>query len=146
MLRDQFQTDFITALKAKDKPKTEAMRTLLSAIKNDEIEKKAKLNDEEMISVLTKEQKKRLEAIELYQQGNRQDLVQKEQYELELIKQYLPQQLSKVEIEAEIVSIISNINGRAEFGQVMQAAMQQLKGKANGKVVADIVRRKLSHG
>ena len=139
MIKEQILSDITAAQKAVDAPRLGALRMLSSAIQSREIEKRGKgetapLTDEEITAVLAKEAKKRTEAIALYAQGGREDLKKKEEAELEIIYAYIPQPLSREEVEKVV---------QADFPSVMKEASLRLKGKADGKMVAEIVKAKL---
>jgi len=127
-------------------------RFLLASLHNKEIEKKGKglestLSDDEAIEVLSREAKKRKEAIEAYEKGNRTDLAQKETKELEIIEKYLPEQLSEEEIEKIITAAIKKTGAVTvkDFGKVMGEAMKELKGKADASLVSKIVRKRIEN-
>src|SRR3989338_3914645 len=104
-IRDKIQSQMITAMKAQEKNRLETVRYLFSQIKNREIDLKHPLTDEEAVKLLQTEAKRRKEAIEAYQKGGRQDLVEKEGYQLLVISEYLPKQLT----DGEILAIVSRI-------------------------------------
>ncbi len=147
-LEEKITADMKTALKSGRKEELSALRTLLSQIKDERIKQRPKrdIDDEDMMRVLLSAQKKRKESIEMYLAGGRDDLVEKEKQELSVIGRYLPEQLSKDEI-LEIVNQVINESGATsmkDMGKVMGAAMAKLKGKADGKVVQDLVRERLN--
>mgnify|MGYP001564730386 FL=1 len=149
-LSETIKTDLKTSLKEKREFETGVLRLLASVFQNKEIEKKGKgleprLSDEEIIEILTREAKKRKEAAEIYKQGNRDDLAKKEIEESEIIKKYLPEQLGEEEITKIIEGIIqkSGVVNQNDFGRVMGEAMKELKGKADAKLVSEIVKKKL---
>ncbi len=119
------------------------MRSLEAALKNVEIDTRKELTDDDVVKILRSELKKRQEAIELYQKGGRQDLVDKETYEASLIEHYLPAQMSREDIGKVVDQVTSQLDENANFGLVMQAVMKELAGKADGKVVNEVVREKL---
>ncbi|MEK7622329.1 MAG: GatB/YqeY domain-containing protein [Patescibacteria group bacterium] len=139
---DVISLDLVQAMKAKDGLKVSTLRMLVAALKNSQIAKGGVLTDQEAEAVLGKEAKKRQEAIELYQQGNRQELVDKETTELNLIKGYLPEAMSEVEIKAIVEEVLSTVPER-NFGMVMKAVMAKTQGKADGKMVAKLVQEAL---
>ncbi len=144
MLIDQLKDDTSQALKANESLKVEVLRGLLSAVHNREIELRGKgseINEEEVLAVLGREAKKRKEAGQIYADAGRTDLAEKESKELEIIKSYLPPEMSSEEIEAVVKNIIKN--GAAEFGRVMGAAMKEVAGRAEAGVVKGIVERML---
>lgn len=135
-LRNRIQQDATQALKNRDVKKLDALRFLIAQIKNWEIDAKRELTDEESIKLLQGEAKKRKESIAAYRQGGRIDLVDKEKFELELIGDYLPKQLTDEEILA-VISQVKAANPGAEFGTLMKETMKQIAGRADGgRVVA----------
>lgn len=156
-LRDKINNDIKTAMKEKKELELLVLRGINSAIHNKEIEKRtkaskeekdieklkelSKLTDEEMIEVLMNEAKKRKEAIEEFKKGERDDLVEKEQKELEILKKYLPEQASEEQIREEAKKVIEEIGaaGPQDTGKVMGALMPKLKGKAEGGLVSKVV-------
>lgn len=141
------------AMKASREFEVGVLRMLLSSLHNKEIEKKGKglepiLSDEEVVEVLSREAKKRKEAIEAYIKGNRNDLADKEKKELEIIQQYLPKQLTEEEIEKTVTAIIerTGIKDMKRFGQLMSELMKELKGRVDASLVSDIVKKKLENG
>lgn len=139
---DVITADLIQAMKAKDSLKVSTLRLLVAALKNSQIAKGSELTDQEGEAVLAKEAKKRQEAIELYQRGNRPELVAKETAELNLIKSYLPQELSETEVKV-IVDEVLKVATERNFGAVMKLVMAEIKGKADGKMVAKLVQEAL---
>lgn len=142
----QLTEDMKQAMKAHEKLKLSTIRMLISQLKNEKIDSGKDLTPDEEIQVLMNAAKKRKEAIEAYQRGNRQDLLEKEQQELEIIQQYLPAQRSEEEITEQIEEIIQSTGASSikDLGKVMSEAMKILKGRADGKKVQQIVREKLA--
>ncbi len=140
------EADFNEAYKAKNTQAVSLLRLIKSSIKNAEIHKKAKLSDEEILSLLQKEVKQREEAINQYNQGGRSDLAAKELQEIELINGYLPKQLSDTELRQIISSAIDQIkaSGKQDFGKVMGILMPQIKGRASGNRVSKELNSMLS--
>ncbi len=147
-LEEQIQADLKTAMKSGQKEKVTTLRSLMAQIKDERIKLRTKreMAEEDVVKVVLTAVKKRKEAIELYKQGNREDLVKKEQDELEILQKYLPEQLSEEEIAKIIDKIITEVNASSikDLGRVMGAAMGQLKGKADGKLVQNLVRQRLT--
>lgn len=147
-LEEQIQTDLKTAMKSGEKDTVTTLRSLLAQIKDERIKLRTKreTTEDDVIKVVLSAVKKRKEAIELYKQGNREDLVKKEQDELTILQKYLPEQLSEEEITEIIDKIIAEVNASSikDLGRVMGAAMGQLKGKADGKLVQNLVRQRLT--
>ncbi|OGY64524.1 MAG: hypothetical protein A3I24_04105 [Candidatus Harrisonbacteria bacterium RIFCSPLOWO2_02_FULL_41_13b] len=149
MLKQRVLSDIKDAMKSGDQNKVGVLRLVSSAIKNKEIEMKPKLGDSEMpedmvLAVIMMEAKKRKEAIEIFKQGGRNDLAEKEQMELAIIQGYLPQQLSKEEVEKEIEKILGDNLLAGNFGLAMKEVMKSLKGKADGSLVGEILKKKFS--
>ena len=142
----QLTEDMKQAMKAQEKLKLSTIRMLISQLKNEKIDSGKDLAPDEEIQILMNAVKKRKEAMEAYQKGNRQDLVEKEQQELEIIQQYLPAQMSDEEIAKQIDDIIQSTGASSirDLGRVMSEAMKALKGKADGKKVQQLVREKLA--
>ena len=118
---------------------------ILSEIKNAEIAKRGDLDDDELLSVLGREAKRRKEAIEEFKKGNRQDLVDRETEELKIIEDYLPEQLSEDELRGIINDTIDEVGASSpgDLGKVMGRVMPKLKGRADGKLVNSMVRETL---
>jgi len=145
-LQDQLNNDMKAAMKARDSIRLDTIRMLRAQIKDAQIASGEELDDEGIIGVLNNAAKKRREAIALYEQSSRTDLVQKENDELQIISSYLPAQLSRAEVEAVIKNIIARLGATTvkDLGQVMGASMQELKGRADGKMVQELVRNSLA--
>ena len=141
-IEEQLLQDMKLAMKAGKKLELETIRMLRAQIKTTSIDKKDELTDSEVTQVLQKEAKKRKEAIEMYQSGGREDLVNKETAELEIIATYLPEQLSDEELDSIIKETVSmlQITSEKDVGRVMGAVMPKVKGKADGKVVQQKVK------
>lgn len=145
-LHQKILDDLKDALKSGDQIKISTLRLVLSSLHNKEIEKKtkggeSKLTEEEIISVLSSESKKRRDSIEAYTKGNRPELADKEQKELGYIKAYLPEQLSEAEVKKIVQEKIKEleIGGPKDFGKVMGVLMKDLKGKADASLVSKIL-------
>lgn len=145
-IQEALLNDMKEALKSGDKLRLGVIRSLRARIKNAEIEKRGELSPDEVVGVLTRAVKMRKDAIELYSQGQREDLVSKEKAELDIITEYLPKQLSESEIEEIIDETIATVGatGVEGLGRVMRAVMPKLKGRADGRVVNELVRERLA--
>ncbi len=146
-LESKIQEDLKTAMKAGDRFKVETLRGLMAQIKDERIKLRPKeLTEDNVLAVIQRAVKRRKEAIELYKQGNRQDLADKEQKELELLREYLPEQLSGQEITNIVNQVIEQVGAASvrDLGKVMGAVMKQVQGKADGKEVQQIVRERLT--
>lgn len=149
MLKDKIQEDLKQAMIAKDVLKLSTVRMLKSAIQYHEIQKGGagyEATDEDVIEVIGREVKKRNEAIELYKQGARPELAEKEQKELEILKAYLPEQMSeeKIRILVKETIVSTGASSMQDMGKVMSALMPKVKGRADAGLVSNIVRESLS--
>ena len=145
MLRDTLDSDLKDAMRNKEALKRTVLRTMLSEIRNAEINSQTTLDDEGIISVLTKQVQQRKDSVEAYAAANRQDLVDKETEEINIISVYLPEQLPVEEIEEIIKTAISEMGASSlsDMGKVMGLVMPQVRGRADGKMVNTIVTEKL---
>ena len=143
---ERINSDLVSAMKAGDKDRTVALRGLKSAIKYREIDKRDDLTDEEIIAVVSSTVKKHKDSIEQYDKAGRDDLVQEEKAQLEVALAYLPKQLEAGEIEKEVDEIIADVgaSGPSDIGKVMKGVMPKLRGRADGKLVKEIVSRRLA--
>jgi len=145
-LKERLKADMKEAMKAKDKLKLSTIRMINSLIKNAEIEKRGELSDEEIVQLLMKYAKQRRESIEMYEKGGRQDLVEKERAELEIVESYLPKQMSEEELREVVKRAIEETGASSpkDLGKVMKAVMPKVKGRADGSLVNRIARELLS--
>jgi len=141
-LLNRLQSDLTTARKAQNKAQTLLLGTIISDVKNREIELKRDLTDDDVSDVLRKGIKKRRESIEMFDKGGRADLSKTERDEAELLGKYLPAAVSDDEIRAAVVAAIEG--GAANVGAVMGKVMGQFKGKAEGGTINTIVREELA--
>ena len=145
MLRETIDSDLKEAMRNREALKRTVLRTMLSEIRNAEINSQTTLDDEGIISVLTKQVQQRKDSVEAYEAANRQDLVAKETEEINIISVYLPEQLPQEEIEQIIDSAISQSGAASldDMGKIMGLVMPQVRGRADGKIVNTIVTSKL---
>lgn len=145
-LSDRIQQEMVIATKARDKERLSALRMIRSALQNRQIEKRGELTDQEVIGVLSSLVKKSKESIEQFQKGNRPDLVEKEQRELEVILSFMPQQMSEEQLRVELKKIIEDLGakGPKDLGTVMKTAMERLKGRVDGRLVNQVAKELLS--
>lgn len=147
-LQDQVMAEMKTAMKAKDRDKLEALRSVKSAIllANTESSSKDGLTEEEELKLLQKLVKQRKESAQIYKEQGREDLAEDEMKQAKVIEEFLPEQMSEAEIEAKVDEIIARTgaSGMQDMGKVMGAATGELAGKADGKTISTIVRKKLS--
>ncbi|MBI2861295.1 MAG: GatB/YqeY domain-containing protein [Chloroflexi bacterium] len=146
-LRDQLSEDLKQAVRAGDHTRRDVIRFLRAAIQNEEIERQRPLEDNEILAVIQRQVKQRREAITLFAQGNRADLVNKEEMELKILQEYLPTQLSEEEIAARAKEIIRDLGatGRGDLGKVMSRLMGELRGRAEGQAVSRVVQSLLDN-
>jgi hypothetical protein len=140
-LKDSIQEALKRALKQRQKVEVATLRLLLSEIKNAEIAQQKPADDNKVLDVVTREAKRRRESIEAFTHGNRSDLVAQEEAELAVLMSYLPEQMTREEIMETARQVIDTVGaqGPGDKGKVMSQLMPQLKGKADGKEVSDIV-------
>ncbi|TSA55944.1 MAG: GatB/YqeY domain-containing protein [Planctomycetaceae bacterium] len=145
-LKEKINGEMVSAAKAKDKIKLSAIRMIKSALHNKEIDLKRELSDEELLQVLSSIVKQRKDSIEQFRKGGRVDLVEKEEKELAVVQFFMPEQLSEEEIEEEIEKAIEDVGAVSikDMGKVMKVVMPRLTGRADGKIVSDKVKAKLS--
>ncbi|MGK7924643.1 MAG: GatB/YqeY domain-containing protein [Spirulina sp.] len=150
-LKDRLTDNIKTAMKAKDKIRLETIRSLKKAVLEKEVSVRPSgretLTEEEELDILAQQAKQRREAIEQYRSAGRDDLADKEAQELAIIEEYLPQQLSEEELSKILDATIAKVGATSpkDMGKVMGMAMKQLKGKADGKKVQEMVKAKLAN-
>lgn len=162
MLKDKLREDLKESLKSGDAARRILIGVILSAIKNREFEKRSKLsrtesdiskletesqlNDEEVIGVISSEIKKRKEAAESYEKGGRPELAENEKKEMEILMNYMPEQMSEEEIKLEIKKTIkeSGVVSQKDAGKITGLVMARVKGQADGQLVSKLVRELLS--
>ena len=145
-LKEQINKDLKEAMKAKDTQKRDALRLLNSAFKQIEVDERKELTDEDVIKIIQKQVKQRNDSIEQYKDAGRDDLVAKEQQEIDYYKVYLPAQLSDEELENALKEIIAQTGATSmkDMGKVMGTATKALSGKADGKRINQAVKKLLS--
>lgn len=147
-LSEKLATDMKAAMKEKEagKQRLSVIRMARAAIKNVEIDLKKELSDDEVIQVLAKEVKQRKDAIPEYQKADRDDIVTKLEQEIEILQKYLPRQLTEDELKAIIADVIAQTGaaGLPDMGKVMGATMPKVAGRADGRLVNQIVKQLLS--
>ena len=140
-IREQILADIKEAMKAKDEFKRDTLRTLNAALKQVEVDQRIEMTDEVVLPLLQKEIKKRADSVELYIKGAREDLAKKEQGEIELIKAYLPAQLSDEELKEKIKKIIERVG--KNLGAVMKIAKDEIGASAEAKRISMIAKELL---
>lgn len=143
---DQLQEELKIAMKAGEKAKMMGLRNIIGKIKATQIDKGETLTNEESLKILKTAAKQLKESIDQYQKGGRDDLAEKEAFELTLLEKYLPEQLSEEHIRQTVKNIVKNTGSGSmqDMGKVMGATMQELAGSADGKIVQKIVQEELS--
>jgi uncharacterized protein len=147
MLKERIAQEFTEALKKRDERKLSALRLLRTEIKKREVAgEKKELTEAEVLESVNTLVKQRRESIRLFREGHREDLVEKEEAELQILLAYLPQPFSPAELEALIDQVIgeTQATGPKDLGKVMKALMPKVAGKADGKAVSEIVKQRMS--
>ena len=140
-LKKKLNDDLKQAMRSGDKERRSVIRLLMSSIGNAEIARQATLEDADILGIIAKEVRQRNESIEAFKQGNRQDLVAKEETERAILQEYLPQQVTREEIVAAARRVIEEVGaqGPGDKGRVMPKLIAQLKGKADGREINAVV-------
>ena len=145
-MRETILKDLVAAMKAQDKETLTVLRSVKGAIQLEEINVKHELNDEEMIGILAKQIKTRKESVVEFEKGNRQDLVDATNREIEILSKYMPAQLSEEEVEKIIDDAFNKVNptGPSDMGKIMGIVSPLLKGKADMGNVSKMIRERLT--
>ncbi|GIW03537.1 MAG: aspartyl-tRNA amidotransferase subunit B [Thermomicrobiales bacterium] len=145
-LRDRLESDLKAALRAGDTTARDTIRFTLAALKNAEIEKGGPLTPAEELALLQREAKRRLESIEQFRAGKRQDLVEREEAQLAVLRRYLPAPLSDEELSRLVAQAIADTGAQSvkDMGKVMPVVMERVAGRAEGRRVSAVVREALS--
>ena len=140
-LKQKLETDLKQAIRAQDIVRRSTIRLVMAAIKNTEIAQQTTLDDPGILGVITKEVKQRHESIEAFKQGNRADLVAREEAELTILQEYLPEPMTREEVIAEAKRVIAEVGaqGPRDKGKVMPQLITKLKGRADGKEINAVV-------
>jgi len=146
-LQETIQNQLIVATKKKDAVHVGTLRMLRAAIKNRQVELQADLDDPEVLRLIRTQIKQRKEAIRQFEDGGRDDLVNKEKQELAVLMSFMPEQLSVEAINDVVAAVIQELGAKdmKDMGRVMKTVMGQLAGSADGKLVNEMVRKHLSH-
>ncbi len=147
-LKEKIMDDLKKAMKERNEVKVRTLRMVIASIKNWEVENTKEIDDDGMIAVLSKEAKRRKEAIEEYRKAGREDLAKAEEEELKIIESYLPERMSEEEIKELVLKTIEEVKATSpkDLGKVMKVIMPKVKGRADGKLVNEMVRKILSDG
>jgi len=144
-LREKIDTDVKDALKSGAKDRLSTLRMLNAALKNKQIDKRRPLTEEEVVETVRSLIKQRRDSVEQFAKGGRQDLVDKESAEINVLETYLPQQLSREELEVMVRAVITSTaaQGAKDMGKVMKALIPLIGGRADGKLVSELVKNAL---
>ena len=144
-LTEKIRADLTAAMKAQEKERLSVIRMLQSAVKNEQINAGHELSDEEAMGVIRKAVKQRQDSIEQYSNAGRTELADKERAEMEILKTYLPAELSDAELESGLREIVAatGAQSKKDLGKVMKEATAKYKGRADGKRIQEIVSRLL---
>lgn len=145
-LKEKLQDDLRSAMRNKDKVRKATLRQTIAEIKNAEVSKRGEMDEDELLALLRTQVKRRQETIsELEKAGGRTELLAEEIAQIEVLKIYLPQMMSRDEVVAAAQGAVEHAGepGPQQFGQVMKEVMRELKGKADGKLVSEVVRELL---
>ena len=144
-LKTEFSEETKRAMRERNVARRDLMRFILAAVQNLEIELQREANDEEILQLLGKQAQQRKDSIESFQAGGRDDLVAKEEAELAIISEYLPEQMSENEIRVLVEAVILEVgaSGPQDMGKVMGKIMPQVKGRADGRLINQMVRDSL---
>lgn len=146
MLRDRLTEEMKGAMKARDDIRLSVIRLIRSSVKNREIESRHELADGEIIEVISTLVKQRRESIRMFGEAGRADLVEKEEKELAVLLTFLPQQLTREEVESLVAKVVADCGaqGPKDMGKVMKAIMPHVAGRADGSLVSTVVKEKLA--
>ncbi|ASS76092.1 aspartyl-tRNA amidotransferase [Tumebacillus algifaecis] len=144
-LTERLSNDMKQAMKDKDKVRLSVIRMVRTAIKNAEIDSKITLSDDEVIAVLNRELKQRRDSLQAFESAGRQDLIDDVKQEIVVLMDYLPAQLSEDEVRAIVKEVIAETGaaGKKDMGKLMSALMPKVKGRADGKLVNQVVQAEL---
>ena len=145
-LKNQITEDMKQAMRDKDAPRLSAIRLLLAAIKQREVDERIELDDTQVVAVIDKMLKQRRDSIAQYESGNRKDLADKERFEMTVLERYMPQQLSEAEIEAVIAKAVADTGATSvkDMGKVMGMVKPQLAGQADMGKVSALIKARLA--
>lgn len=147
MLQKKISQDYIDAMKAKDKARAATLSFLRAQIKNLMIDQRIEeVDDAQVVGVLKKQLKQRQDSVESFEKGGRSELADKERAEIEIIKQYLPEEMSAQDVEAIVDQVIQDVGATSikDMGKVMKPVLDQTAGRADGKLVSETVKSKLT--
>jgi hypothetical protein len=145
-LKEKLLSNMKEAMKSKDSVKLGTVRGVISAVKNQEIDLKKELSEEEILTIVSREVKKRKEAAVLYEKGNRPELKDKEIQEMKILQTYLPEQVSEKDLRRRIKEVIAETGaeGMKDFGKIMKTLVPEFKGKADNSLIKELANEYLN--
>ena len=145
-LKEKLLSNMKEAMKSKDSVKLGTVRGVISAVKNQEIDLKKELSEEEILTIVSREVKKRKEAAVLYEKGNRPELQDKEIQEMKILQTYLPEQVSEKDLRRRIQEVIAETGaeGMKDFGKIMKTLVPEFKGKADNSLIKELTNEYLN--
>jgi len=145
-LKEKLLSNMKEAMKSKDSVKLGTVRGVISAVKNQEIDLKKELSEEEILTIVSREVKKRKEAAVLYEKGNRPELKDKEIQEMKILQTYLPEQVSEKDLRRRIQEVIAETGaeGMQDFGKIMKTLTPEFKGKADNSLIKELANEYLN--
>jgi len=145
-IKNKIQEDMKNAMRAKDKQRLGAIRLILAALKQKEVDERIELDDTQVIAILEKMNKQRRDSLTQYEQAGRQDLAEQESFEIKLIQEYMPQALTEAELDALIRQALtdSGATSAKDMGKVMNLLRPQIQGRADMKAVSEKVKQGLN--
>ena len=145
-LKEKLLSDMKEAMKSKDSVRLGTVRSVISAVKSQEIDTRKDLKEEEILTIVSREVKKRKEAATLYEQGKRPELKDKEIQEMEILQTYLPEQVSEEDLRRRIQEVIAETGaeGMKDFGKIMKTLVPEFKGKADNAVIKELANEYLN--
>jgi uncharacterized protein len=145
-LKEKLLSDMKEAMKSKDSVRLGTVRSVIAAIKSQEIDTRKDLKEEEILTIVSREVKKRKEAATLYEKGKRPELKDKEIQEMEILQTYLPEQVSEEDLRRRIQEVIAETGaeGMKDFGKIMKTLVPEFKGKADNTVIKELANEYLN--
>ncbi|MDF2548145.1 GatB/YqeY domain-containing protein [Anaerosolibacter sp.] len=142
-LKEKLMDDLKIAMKEKDQLRKSVITMIRAAIKQYEVDKRVELDDESILDIMSKQVKQKRDAIEEFAKGNRQDLVDEAKAEIDILMEYLPQQLTEEEMKQIVSEVVKEVGATTakDMGKVMSALMPKVKGRADGKLLNQVVRQ-----
>ena len=145
MLKEKLNEDLKKYMKEKNTLALNTVRLVIAEIKNKEVEKNSEITDEEILQIIRKQIKMREDSIQQFRSANREDLAEKEAQELEILKNYLPEDLTDEELDKTIQETIKELNAssKKDFGRVIKEVIQKVQGRADNKKISELISKKL---